>query len=332
MGNRTQDGGLLQQNCRPEWPPWTCVAANVCGLCSTTLWFLVLLPQAWKNFRRKSVVGLSILWATANFTASLVNLCFVYGYAKIPLYGRINSVYMPILEFTILVQFWIYGDHYNKRHKIAYLIFCVCMWTTLLSLNLGLKLFPYIQWVAIGLWCVETFPQVFLNFKLRSTMGQSTRSVIIAFIGKMTDFLSTYGLLMPIQYVVMIYFSSSVNYVNVIQVVWFHGRKPNFSRDEPPGTVQYNEFRDDEVDESSTAETNLLCSSNSGRPSLDFKTKRAIQYSLITLLTCFLGLFAYGIVWATDSYYAIVAPCTLVAVTGFAFLLYNRAWRSDSVV
>lgn len=160
MGNRTQDGDLLQQNCRPEWPPWTCVAANVCGLCSTTLWFLVLLPQVWKNFRRKSVVGLSILWATANFTASLVNLCFVYGYAKIPLYGRINSVYMPILEFTILVQFWIYGDHYNKRHKIAYLIFCVCMWTTLLSLNLGLKLFPYIQWVAIGLWCVETFPQV----------------------------------------------------------------------------------------------------------------------------------------------------------------------------
>lgn len=78
----------------------------------------------------------------------------------LPIYGRINSVYMPILEFTILVQFWIYGDHYNKRHKIAYLIFCVCMWTTLLSLNLGLKLFPYIQWVAIGLWCVETFPQV----------------------------------------------------------------------------------------------------------------------------------------------------------------------------
>lgn len=148
----------------------------------------------------------------------------------------------------------------------------------------------------------------------------------------MTDFLSTYGLLMPIQYVVMIYFSSSVNYVNVIQVVWFHGRKPDFKRDEPPETVQYNEFRDDEIDESSTAETNLLCSSNSGRPSLGFKTKRAIQYSLITLFTCFLALFAYGIVWATDSYYAIFAPFTLVVVTSFAFLLYNRAWGSDSVI
>lgn len=163
-------------------------------------------------------------------------------------------------------------------------------------------------------------------------MGQSTRSVIIASIGKMTDFLSTYGLLMPIQYVVMIYFSSSVNYVNVIQVVWFHGRKPDFKRDEPPETVQYNEFRDDEIDESSTAETNLLCSSNSGRPSLGFKTKRTIQYSLITLFTCFLALFAYGIVWATDSYYAIFAPFTLVVVTSFAFLLYNRAWGSDSVI
>ena len=159
MTNRT-GGSLLEQNCRPEWPPWTCVAANVCGLCSTTLWFLVLLPQVWKNFRRKSVVGLSVLWGTANFTASLVNLCFVYGYAEIPLYGKINSIYMPILEFTILVQFWIYGHHYQRKHKVAYLVFCLCVWTTLLSLNLGLKLFPYIQWVAIGLWCIETFPQV----------------------------------------------------------------------------------------------------------------------------------------------------------------------------
>ena len=159
MTNRTS-GSLLEQNCRPEWPPWTCVAANVCGLCSTTLWFLVLLPQVWKNFRRKSVVGLSVLWGTANFTASLVNLCFVYGYAEIPLYGKINSIYMPILEFTILVQFWIYGHHYQRKHKVAYLVFCLCVWTTLLSLNLGLKLFPYIQWVAIGLWCIETFPQV----------------------------------------------------------------------------------------------------------------------------------------------------------------------------
>lgn len=157
--NQTSDDPLLK-NCRPEWPEWTCLGANVCGLCSTTLWFLVLLPQVWKNFRQKSVVGLSVLWGTANFTASLINLCFVYGYAEIPLYGKINSIYMPILEFTILVQFWIYGDHYNKKHKIAYLITCLCVWTALISLNLGLELYPYIQWIAISLWCIETFPQV----------------------------------------------------------------------------------------------------------------------------------------------------------------------------
>jgi hypothetical protein len=159
--NGTSDDPLLQ-NCRPDWPEWTCVGANVCGLCSTTLWFFVLLPQVWKNFRRKSVIGLSVLWGTANFTASLINLCFVYGYATIPLYGKINSIYMPVLEFTILLQFWIYGD-YNKKHKIAYLITCVCVWTTLISLNLGLKLYPYIQWIAITLWCIETFPQVQIN-------------------------------------------------------------------------------------------------------------------------------------------------------------------------
>ncbi|XP_062576497.1 uncharacterized protein LOC134238380 [Saccostrea cucullata] len=330
MQNKTTDDPLLH-NCRPNWPEWTCMGANICGLCSTTLWFLVLLPQVWKNFRQKSVLGLSVLWGTANFTASLINLCFVYGYAEIPLYGKINSIYMPILEFSILVQFWIYGDQYDKKHKIAYLIVCLCVWTTLISLNLGLKLFPYIQWIAIGLWCVETFPQVFLNFKLRSTSGQSTRSVVIASIGKMTDFLSTYGLVLPIQYVVMTYFSSSVNYVNAIQVVWFYGRKPTQKNEDMAGNIRYKEFTVNN-DQVPNTERDTLCSTRYVQPNLSYRTRRTVRYSLIAMFTSFLCLFAYGIVWATKSYYAMFAPITLVSVTGFAFFWYRRTWNSETVI
>ena len=61
-----------------------------------------------------------------------------------------------------------------------------------------------------------------LNLKLKSARGLSKKSVIIATIGKTTDFLSNYGLVVPVQYVVMIYFSSSVAYSNSILVTWYH--------------------------------------------------------------------------------------------------------------
>lgn len=215
------DGGILEKNCRQTWPLWTCIFGNVCGLTSTTLWFLVLLPQVWKNFRRKSVVGLSVLWATANFSASLINLFFVFLYAKIPTYGLISSVYCPILEFTLLIQFWIYGTQ-PRKSKIIYAMICIVLWSTVVLVELFAHVYGAIEWIAIVLWCIETFPQVILNMRMRSTRGQARGSVLIAMMGKTTDFLGNYILVLPKQYVVMTYFSSSVAYTNGLQVLWYY--------------------------------------------------------------------------------------------------------------
>ena len=155
----TGDGSLLEKNCRSGWPLWTCIFGNVCGLTSTTLWFLVLLPQVWKNFRRKSVVGLSVLWATANFSASLINIFFVFLFAKIPTYGKISTVYCPILEFTLLVQFWVYGVQ-PRKEKILYASCCFVVWTAVIMVELFVRAYGIIEWIAIVLWCIETFPQV----------------------------------------------------------------------------------------------------------------------------------------------------------------------------
>ena len=55
--------------------------------------------------------------------------------------------------------------------------------------------------------------------RLRTTGGQATPSVVMGLMGKTTDFLSTYLLLLPSQYVVMTYFSSTMAYINGIQVI-----------------------------------------------------------------------------------------------------------------
>ena len=61
--------------------------------------------------------------------------------------------------------------------------------------------------------------------RLRTTGGQATPSVVLGLIGKSTDFLSNYLLLLPAQYVVMTYFSSTMTYINGIQVIMLLNEK-----------------------------------------------------------------------------------------------------------
>ena len=150
---------LLFDNCREQWPKGVCGFANVCGDISTTIWFVVLVPQIWKNWKGASVEGLSILWATANFTASLVNCFFAFSVA-VPMYLRISAIYMPILEFIILVQFWFYSKH-SAQMKVFYGGGCFLVWCALITLELSVDgATAEVQWVAIVLWSIESFPQV----------------------------------------------------------------------------------------------------------------------------------------------------------------------------
>lgn len=134
-------------------------------------------------------------------------------------YSKVNAVYMPVLELTILLQFLLFHK-LAWRRKLLFLASCLLLWGTIVELELCL---PHpatenLEWIAIVLWSVETFPQVVLNAQLRSTQGQSTLSVLITICGKTTNFLSTYALEMPLKYVIMAYFSSSMGLTNGWQV------------------------------------------------------------------------------------------------------------------
>lgn len=175
----------IWDNCRnsSSWPHIFCAIGNVSGFFSAGLWFLVLFPQIVKNFRLRSVVGLSFLWAAANFTASLVNAFFVFS-RELPLYTNIQSVYQPCLELTILFQFLIFSVTSVHRRLLALLI-CLLLWSVIIMVELTVDdASTYVYWLAVFLWSVETFPQVILNMNRRSTSGQSTVSVGIALVGK----------------------------------------------------------------------------------------------------------------------------------------------------
>ena len=125
---------VLYDNCRNSLPKVDCGFANVCGYISCVIWFVVLVPQIRKNCKRRSVEGLSILWATANFTASLVNCFFAFS-IELPLYIKISAVYMPILEFTILLQFWFFSKH-SVQMKVSYGAGCFLIWVAVITLEL----------------------------------------------------------------------------------------------------------------------------------------------------------------------------------------------------
>lgn len=330
---------VLEQNCRSSWPKWTCLFANVCGLCSTALWFVVLFPQIWKNFRRKSVRGLSVLWATANFTASLINVFFVFLYASIPLYGQISSVYSPVLELTLLLQFWIYG-RFRLKEKIIYAVGCLLLWGIIIVIELLFHVENFAEYGAIFLWCVETFPQIILNMRLHSASGQSVGSAFIAMTGKTTDFIATNSLVLPIQYVIMRYFSTSVAYVNGLQVAWYYGIDLDDQDQEIQSTetLQRDIFDHDNLGYQSSLQSVSESSANGDKRLMSARRPKrhdqsravfVIRWLSIGILSVFLVGCVVWFTWNIGSLFGLFAPVSIVCVLGAAKLYFYVCYRKS---
>lgn len=217
----------LRENCDTNLPDWLCVFANFCGYVSNVIWFLVLLPQLIKNHRRKSTAGLSFIWASCNFCASLINLFFILD-IDVPLFTRISGWYMPILEVLMLLQFALYSKASIHR-KVVLSAVCLVVYSTAIILEctdaLGPDTSSKLVWVSIVLWSIETYFQLVLNMKRRSVDGQSYVSLGLSFMGKTTDVIMQFSLKMPVQYVYMTYFSSTLAYVNTIQLILYTQRR-----------------------------------------------------------------------------------------------------------
>jgi uncharacterized protein with PQ loop repeat len=217
----------LKENCDSNLPIGLCVLANICGYTSNVIWFLVLLPQLVKNYRRKSTAGLSFIWASCNFCASLINLFFILD-IDVPLFTRISGWYMPVLEILMLFQFVLYSKA-SKTRKLLLTVVSSVVYSTIIALEctdaFGEDTSSKMVWASIVLWSVETYFQVVLNMKRRSVEGQSYISMGLSLMGKTTDVIMQFTLIMPVQYVFMTYFSSTLAYFNIIQLILYtqHG-------------------------------------------------------------------------------------------------------------
>ena len=78
--------------------------ANISGYVSTVAWFLVLLPQVIRNFRHKTVQGLSLGWAILNFTAAFNNAFFVFKLGKLPWYVYLFSAFEIVTSFPYVTN------------------------------------------------------------------------------------------------------------------------------------------------------------------------------------------------------------------------------------
>lgn len=130
---------------------------------------------------------------------------------------------MPILEAGMLLQFVAYSK-VPRRRKLVLACVSAVLYTTIIVLEVtdafGKETTSSrMVWVSILLWSFETYFQILLNMRRRSVSGQSYISLGLSFVGKTTDVIMQFTLLMPTQYVFMTYFSSTLAYFNFMQLV-----------------------------------------------------------------------------------------------------------------
>ncbi|KAI6185158.1 hypothetical protein M3Y99_01954200 [Aphelenchoides fujianensis] len=213
----------VYQNCNCALPLLLCAIVNSGGYCLTVLWFIVLLPQIVRNFRKFTVEGQSVAYAIANFTAALNNAFFVFKSGTMPWFVYFATAYMP-LQALLLVQFVLFTP--RSTTKFAVIALCVLGWTAIVVPQLVWDVYEEMEWLSILLWSGEYFPQIFLNMRRQSTHGLSNPSIAITSLGKTIDFIQNYVLIMPIHYVLMGFFSSTVAQIGAFQVLWYWNQRP----------------------------------------------------------------------------------------------------------
>lgn len=135
---------------------------------------------------------------------------------------------MPVIEFAMLLQFFVYrqpddkdespGGQSLRRNRILFIGGLFGLWITILLLELVSNIegiASHLLWIPLVLWSTQALPQIALNFKLTSTEGQSSLSLLLTFFGKTSDFTSQFALDIESKYRYMHYFSASLALINV---------------------------------------------------------------------------------------------------------------------
>ncbi|RDX78793.1 Cystinosin-like protein, partial [Mucuna pruriens] len=192
--------------------PWNSfpleVIYQVLGWLAFLSWSVAGYPQLILNFRRKSVVGLSLDYEILNFTkhwsyliynASLFFSPFIqnqyfhkYGYDQmIPVAANdvAFSTHAVIVNLIILSQIAMYERGNQKFSKYAIAIVAVVWFSAAVCFFIALPsqswlwLISIFNSIKVVMTLIKYFPQTFMNFLRKSTEGFSIGSVLLDFSG-----------------------------------------------------------------------------------------------------------------------------------------------------
>lgn len=160
-------------HCYKESAIELCGFGQLCYYASATALVMSLVPQMHKNSYLKSTAGLSSLWATSLFIATLVNCFFMFAIAKL-IYFKIATVICGVMSFGLLCQFWMYSKQ-NVYFKVTLLGSCMVVSIALITVELAVPqpgAADKLEWLAITLFSIDLLPQVKKCVTIR--LGKST--------------------------------------------------------------------------------------------------------------------------------------------------------------
>ncbi|XP_058751259.1 cystinosin homolog [Vicia villosa] len=197
--------------------PWNSFALEIIyqvfGWLAFLSWSLAGYPQLISNFRRKSVVGLSLDFTILNFTKFWSYLIYnaslffspviqkqyfeKYGYGQmIPVAANdvAFSTHAVIINLIVLFQFAIYGKGSLKLSKYTIAIFvgvwfiaAVCFFIALPTKS-WLWLISIFNSIQVFMTLIKYFPQALMNFMRKSTDGFSIGSILLDFSGGVLNY------------------------------------------------------------------------------------------------------------------------------------------------
>lgn len=184
------------------------VINQVIGWMYFLAWSVSFYPQAFENWRRKSVVGLNFDFLSLNLTGFIAYSVFNVGLFWVPYIKEefvkrnpngVNpvdandvffSLHAVLLCFIYVCQATVYEKGGQKVSKIAWCLLVIGWGFALVTLFVAianqitwLDYLYYYSYIKLAVTLVKYVPQAFMNYRRQSTVGWSIGNVLLDFTG-----------------------------------------------------------------------------------------------------------------------------------------------------
>ncbi|XP_037554073.1 cystinosin [Nematolebias whitei] len=184
------------------------VVSDVIGWIYFVAWSVSFYPQAWENWRRKSVVGLNFDFLALNLTGFIAYSVFNIGLFWIPYIKEeflqkspnginpvsANDVFFSLHAFLFCIIYVIQAAAYERDgQKVSWTARFLLLigWTfALVTLFLAvakqitwLDYLYYFSYIKLAVTLIKYVPQAYMNYRRRSTDGWSIGNVLLDFTG-----------------------------------------------------------------------------------------------------------------------------------------------------